>query len=76
LIQLIVVLIVIGLLLYIVESLLPIDPTIKMVIRVLILIAVILWLLSVVGLLPARIGHAAVLRKMLASTGAVAHLAA
>jgi hypothetical protein len=52
LIQLIVVLIVIGLLLYIVESLLPIDPTIKMVIRVLILIAVILWLLSLVGLLP------------------------
>jgi hypothetical protein len=76
LIQLIVVLIVIGLLLYIVESLLPIDPTIKMVIRVLILIAVILWLLSVVGLLPARIGHAGVLRRMLASTGAVAHLAA
>jgi hypothetical protein len=66
LIQLIVVLIVIGLLLYIVESLLPIDPTIKMVIRVLILIAVILWLLSLVGLLPARIGHAETLRRMLA----------
>jgi hypothetical protein len=64
LIQLIVVLIVIGLLLYIVESLLPIDPTIKMVIRVLILIAVILWLLSLVGLLPARIGAAAPLVRL------------
>jgi hypothetical protein len=59
LIQLIVVLIVIGLLLYIVETLLPIDATIKMVIRVLILIAVILWLLSLVGLIPAmRISRA------------------
>jgi hypothetical protein len=66
LIQLIVVLIVIGLLLYIVESLLPIDPTIKMVIRVLILIAVILWLLSLVGLLPARIGHVATPWRMVA----------
>jgi hypothetical protein len=55
LIQLVVVLIVLGLLLYIVESLLPIDPTIKMVIRVIILLAVILWLLSLVGMIPARI---------------------
>jgi hypothetical protein len=55
LIQLVVVLIVLGLLLYIVESLLPIDPTIKMVIRVIILLAVILWLLSLVGMIPGRI---------------------
>jgi hypothetical protein len=56
LLQLIVVLIVIGLILYLVETLLPIDPTIKQVIRVVIVLAVILWLLSLVGLLPARIG--------------------
>jgi hypothetical protein len=55
LIQLVVVLIVLGLLLYIVESLLPIDPTIKMVIRVIILLAVILWLLSLVGMIPGRL---------------------
>lgn len=53
LIQLVVVLIVIGVLLYVVETLLPIDPNIKLVIRVVVLLAVILWLLSVVGLIPA-----------------------
>jgi hypothetical protein len=39
-------------LLYIVETLLPIDPSIKMVIRIIILLAVVLWLLSLVGLVP------------------------
>jgi hypothetical protein len=58
LIQLIVVLIVIGVLLYIVESLLPIDPAIKNIIRIIILLAVVLWLLSLVGLIPARISRA------------------
>jgi len=52
LIQLVVVLIVIGVLLYVVETLLPIDPNIKLVIRVVVLLAVILWLLSIVGLIP------------------------
>jgi len=56
LIQLIVVLVVIGLILYLVETLLPIDPGIKQVIRIVVVIAVILWLLSLVGLLPQRIG--------------------
>jgi len=56
LIQFIVVLVVIGLVLYLVETLLPIDPTIKQIIRVVVVIAVILWLLSLVGLLPQRIG--------------------
>ena len=58
LIQLIVVLIVIGLILYLVESLLPLDPAIKQIIRVVIVLAVILWLLSLVGLIPARISRA------------------
>lgn len=56
LIQLIVILIVIGLLLWLIETQLPIDATIKMIIRIVIVLAVILWLLSIVGLLPARIG--------------------
>lgn len=59
LIQLVVILIVLGVLLYIVESLLPIDPSIKMAIRIVILLAVVLWLLALVGLLPSgplRIG--------------------
>jgi len=57
--QFIVILVVIGLILYLVETLLPIDPVIKQVIRVVVVIAVILWLLSLVGLLPARIGAVA-----------------
>ena len=60
LIQIIVVLIVIGVLLYVVESMLPIDPAIKNIIRIVILLAVVIWLLSLVGLLPGgnvRIGH-------------------
>lgn len=55
LLQLVVVLIVIGLILYLVETLLPIDPTIKQIIRVVIVIAVILWLLSLVGLIPREV---------------------
>lgn len=55
LMQLIVVLIVIGLALYLVETLLPIDPQIKQIIRVVIVVALILWLLSLVGLIPARV---------------------
>ena len=52
LIQIIVVLLIIGVLLYIVESLLPIDAAIKNIIRIVILLAVVLWLLALVGLLP------------------------
>jgi hypothetical protein len=55
LISLVIVLIVIGLLLYLVESVLPLDATIKLVIRVVILLAVILWLLSLVGVLPREV---------------------
>ena len=55
LLSLVIVLIVIGLLLYVVESLLPIDATIKNIIRVVILLAVVLWLLSLVGVIPATL---------------------
>jgi len=65
LIQLIVILIVIGLVLYLIESLLPIDPAIKQVIRVVLVLALILWLLSLVGLIPARIALLAVPRLRL-----------
>jgi len=52
LIQLVVVLIVIGVLLWLVETQLPIEGTIKLIIRVVIIIAVLIWLLSLVGLMP------------------------
>jgi len=67
LLQLIVVLIVIGLILYLVETLLPLDPAIKQVIRVVIVLAVILWLLSLVGLIPAHVAALAVPRPHLLS---------
>jgi len=57
LISIIVTLIVIGLLLYLI-GLIPMDGTIKQIIRVVILIAVIIWLLQSFGLLgPLGHGH-------------------
>ena len=50
-IQLIVVLIVVGLIVWLVQTFLPIDPRIKMVIIALVVLLLILWLLSTVGLL-------------------------
>jgi hypothetical protein len=47
LISLILILIIVGVLLYLVESVLPIDPSIKVVIRVVVIVAVVLWLLQV-----------------------------
>jgi uncharacterized protein YqhQ len=51
LIGLVVVLLVVGVALYLV-SLIPMDPTIRRVIQVVVLLVVILWLLSAFGLLP------------------------
>jgi hypothetical protein len=47
LLSIVVVLIVVGLLLYLVESVLPIDATIKRLIHLVVVIVVVLWLLSV-----------------------------
>jgi hypothetical protein len=55
LIQLIVVLAVVGLLLWAIESVIPMDPTIKNIIRVVVIVAVCLYLLSVFGLLPGNL---------------------
>jgi hypothetical protein len=60
LISIIVTLIVIGLLLYLI-GLIPMDGTIKQIIRVVIIIAVIIWLLQSFGLLG-PIGHSHMLR--------------
>lgn len=51
-IGLIVVLAVIGLLLWAIETIIPMDPKIRQIIRVVVIVAVCLWLLQVVGLLP------------------------
>lgn len=60
LLSIIVTLIVIGLLLYLI-GLIPMDGTIKQIIRLVVIIAVIIWLLQSFGLLG-PIGHGHVLR--------------
>lgn len=51
LISLIVVLVVIGVILWLVNTYIPMDDKIKMILNVVIVIAVVLWLLSAFGLL-------------------------
>jgi hypothetical protein len=50
LIQLVVVLIVIGVLLWLVNNYIPMDGKIKRILNIVVVIAVVLWLLSVFGL--------------------------
>ena len=47
LIGLIVVLIVVGVLLWLVNTTIPMDPTIKNILNIVVIIAVVLWLLSI-----------------------------
>lgn len=51
LISLIITLIVVGVLLWLVNAYIPMDGTIKKIINVVVIIAVVLWLLSTVGVL-------------------------
>lgn len=49
-ISLIIVLCVIGVILWLINTYLPMDPMIKRIINIVIIIAVVLWLLSALGL--------------------------
>jgi len=51
LITLVITLIVVGILLYLVETYIPMDATLKTIIRVVVIIAVVLWLLQALGVL-------------------------
>jgi cation transporter-like permease len=55
LITLIVVLIVVGVVLYLINNYLPMDPKIKQILNIVVVIFVILWLLF--SVLPAFTGH-------------------
>jgi len=44
--------VVVGLILWLINNYIPMDGTIKMILNVVVVIAVILWLLSVFGLMP------------------------
>jgi len=50
LISLVVVLVVIGLCLYLVETYIPLSPPFKMIIRVVVVLFLIVWLLQVFGI--------------------------
>jgi len=52
LINLIVVLMVVGVLLWLINTYLPMDGKIKSILNAVVVIAVVLWLLRVLGLLP------------------------
>jgi hypothetical protein len=52
LLTLVVTLIVVGVLLWLVNTYIPMDAKIKNILNIVVVIAVILWLLSVFGLLP------------------------
>jgi len=49
LVQLVVVLIVVGILLWLVNNFIPMDPMIKRILNIVVIIAVVLWLLSAFG---------------------------
>jgi hypothetical protein len=51
LIQLVIVLVVVGVVLWVINSYIPMQSTIKKILNVVVIIAVILWLLSVFGLI-------------------------
>lgn len=51
LIQLIIVLVVVGVILWLINSYIPMQPTIKKILNAVVIIAVIIWLLSVFGLI-------------------------
>lgn len=51
LIQLVVVLVVVGVILWVINSYIPMQATIKKILNAVVVIAVIIWLLSVFGLI-------------------------
>jgi hypothetical protein len=55
LIQLVVILILVGVLLWLVNTYVPMDAQIKQILNLVVVIAVVLWLLTVFGVLP--LGH-------------------
>lgn len=50
---LIVVIVVVGFLLYVINSLIPMQPTVKNILNAVVVILLVIWLLSAFGVLPA-----------------------
>ena len=51
LINLIIILVVVGVILWVINSYIPMQPTIKKILNVVVIIVVVLWLLSVFGVI-------------------------
>ena len=56
LIQLVIVLVVVGVILWVINSYIPMQSTIKKILNVVVIIAVILWLLSAFGVIGSLSG--------------------
>lgn len=57
-IELLVVLVIVGVVLYVLNAVVPIDPKIRLIINAIAIVAVCLWVLSSFGLISgARFGH-------------------
>ena len=54
--NLVITLIVIGVLMWLVNTYIPLDPTIKRIINIVVVVCVVLWLLAVFGVLGAISG--------------------
>ena len=52
LIAVVIVLVVLGVLLWLIETEIPMNATIKKIIRIVVIIVICLWLLSLAGLIP------------------------
>lgn len=61
LVALVIILAVVGFLLWLIETYVPMDATVKRIIQIVILVAMVLWLLNLFGLLGSvnaiRVGH-------------------
>lgn len=51
LINLIIVLVIVGVILFLINTYIPMDPTIKRILNIAVIIFVLLWLLSAIGVL-------------------------
>ena len=51
LVSLIIVLVVVGLLMYLINAFIPLDPTIKQILNIAVVIFLIIWLIQALGLL-------------------------
>jgi hypothetical protein len=54
LIQLVVILVLVGVLLLLVNNFIPMDAQVKQILNIVVLFAIVLWLLTVFGVLPLR----------------------